>query len=290
LADIFISYRRTEAFMAERIHERMCSVFRAEKVFLDRTEIKAGAKFPEVINKSLASAKVILAIIDPTWIKVQDQRTMRRRLDIKSDWVRTEIERGLRDGKIVIPVLLNNASMPDPEQLPSVLRELASRQAVTVQQERFADDVDALIEKVKAELSERELRDLLNDKTHPYPTAGEFKPIPVEGKLLDDMMRQLPHWEIVESAIDDDPRPGVPATRREIVRSFRFPSFLDAIAFMKSVSGPIDDFGHHPRWENIFKTVRVALSTWDIGHQPSDRDFKTAIMLERRYKEFVASS
>jgi pterin-4a-carbinolamine dehydratase len=289
LADVFISYRRTQAFVAERIHERICGVFRSETVFLDRTEIKPGAKFPAVIDQNLASATVILAIIDPTWISVQDPRTMRRRLDIKGDWVRIEIERSLRDDKIVIPVLIDDASMPRPEQLPATLRELASRQAVKVHRETFADDVDRLIEEIQARLSERELHDLLVDVAHPYPTAGEFKPVPVEGKWLDDMMRGLPQWRLVESPIEDDPRPGVPATRQEIVRLFRFHSFLEAIEFMESASKPIDAFGHHPRWENIFKTVRVALSTWDIGHRPSDRDFKTAIMLERHYKDFLAS-
>ena len=290
MADVFISYRRTQAFVAERIHERICDVFRSEKVFLDRTEIKPGAKFPAVIDQNLASAKVVLAIIDPTWISVQDQRTMRRRLDIKGDWVRIEIERGLREDKIIVPVLIDDAPMPRTEQLPTSLRDLASRQAVRIHRETFADDVDALIRAIRARLSERELQDLLDDETHPYPKVGEFKPVPVEGKWLDDMMRELPHWRIVESPIEDDPRPGVPATRREIIRFFRFPSFLDAIRFMESAAKPIDDYGHHPRWENIFKTVRVALSTWDIGHRPSDRDFKTAIMLERHYKDFLAGN
>jgi pterin-4a-carbinolamine dehydratase len=104
------------------------------------------------------------------------------------------------------------------------------------------------------------------------------------------MMRQLPHWRLVTSTVDDYGREGAPGSRTEIVRLYRFRSFLDAVAFMHSASGPIDAFGHHVRWENIFKTVRVALSTWDIGHRPSDRDFKTAIMLDRHYDAFIAGT
>jgi len=288
MIDIFISYRRTQTFLAERIHERICSEFRPEKVFLDRTEIKPGAKFPEELDKALASAKIVLVLIDPTWISVQDEKSLRRRLEIRGDWVRIEVERGLKQDKIVIPVLVDGAPMPGRQQLPGALGELASRQAVNVHRETFADDVDRLIAHMKSMISGRDLQALLANKDHPFPPVGEVKPAALEDEVLEKIMKQLPHWTIVESPIDDDPREGVPALRREIVRQFLFPSFLDAVAFMKSASKPIDQFGHHPRWENIFMTVKVALSTWDIGHQPSDRDFKTAIMLEHHYKDFIA--
>ncbi len=287
MIDVFLSYRRTQSFMTERIHERICSVFKRDRVFLDRSEIKPGARFPEEIAKALDAAKIMLAIIDPDWISVQDERTKRRRLELRNDWVRIELERSLKADKIVIPVLIDGAVRPTREQLPGPLQGLAIRQYVQVGREKFAEDVDALIDHIKVSISERELQDLLDDKRHPWPERGEFRPVAVEGELLETMMKQLPHWKIVESPLTDDPRPGVPAMRREIVRHFRFPSFLDAIAFMESASKPIDEFGHHPRWENIFQTVRVALSTWDIGHQPSDRDFKTAIMLERHYEKFI---
>ena len=286
--DIFISYRRTQAFLAGLIHERLCSIFRSDRVFLDSADIAPGAQFPDEIRNHLSSSRVVLALIDPTWISVQDPRSMRRRLDIKSDWVRIELETALHDGKIVIPVLLDGASIPKPEQLPARLKELASRQGMTVNQNTFADDVGELIAAIRAQLSGRELQEFIDDDSL-YPIPGPFKPVPVEGELLESMMRQLPHWRVAESRVENHSGGTEPSVRTEIVRDFRFESFLDAVSFMHAAARPIDAFGHHPRWENIFQTVRVALSTWDIGHRPSDRDFKTAIMLERQYQRFVGA-
>jgi pterin-4a-carbinolamine dehydratase len=290
MIQVFISYRRTQAFMAERIHDRICATFRAEQVFLDRSEIKPGTRFPDEINKALESAKIVLVVIDPTWISVQDPVTLKRRLEIRSDWVRIEVQRGLKADKILIPVLIDGARPPHRRQLPSVLADLATRQGIKVDRESFADDVDALVEYIRKKVSECELHDLIANDDHPFPKAGTVRPIAVDGELLDTMMAELSQWKIVESPIENDPRPSMPPMRREIVRSFRFPSFIDAVAFMRSAAGPIEEFGHHPRWENIFKTVKVCLSTWDIGHQLSDRDFKTAVMLERHYARFIGSS
>ena len=90
--------------------------------------------------------------------------------------------------------------------------------------------------------------------------------------------------------LDGDPRFGPDYKRQEIVRDFRFESFIQAVEFMRRAAARIDDFGHHPRWENVFKTVTVHYSTWDIGHRPSDRDVKAAYMLEKIYAEFLAES
>ena len=45
---------------------------------------------------------------------------------------------------------------------------------------------------------------------------------------------------------------------------------------------------HHTRWENIWRTVRVYLTTWDIDHQISDRDIQLAKYLPEAliYKTF----
>ncbi len=287
MTKIFISYRRTQAFIAERVHERLSSVFRDDSLFLDRGDIRPGAEYPQVLRDNLQSAAVVLAVIDSDWISVQDKRTFMRRLELQDDWVRQEIEHGLDNG-IVIPVLIDGAPMPTVEQLPPSLQALAKRQYIRISLDRFADDVNALILEVKTRLSEKQLEALLKEEAHPYPKANDFTPFSIEGELLEKMLRQLVHWRYEISTLKDDPRPGTPPVRHEIVRDFRFSSFLKAIEFMATAAEPIDAFGHHPRWENIFKTVRISLSSWDIGHKPSDRDFKTAIMLEKLYEKFIS--
>ncbi|MBE7183929.1 MAG: 4a-hydroxytetrahydrobiopterin dehydratase [Methylobacterium mesophilicum] len=48
---------------------------------------------------------------------------------------------------------------------------------------------------------------------------------------------------------------------RSITRTFRFPSFGDAFAFMTRVALEAEDIDHHPDWSNSFRTVTVSLST-----------------------------
>lgn len=48
----------------------------------------------------------------------------------------------------------------------------------------------------------------------------------------------------------------------ELVKEFRFPSFLDAIAFIDRLAEAAEAANHHPDLENHYDRVRVALHTW----------------------------
>ena len=69
---------------------------------------------------------MLLAVIGPHWLAAgQDGQ---RRLDDPADFVRLEIEAALARGVRVIPVLVDGAQLPRPEQLPASLgRRRAAR-------------------------------------------------------------------------------------------------------------------------------------------------------------------
>src|SRR5262249_17123329 len=66
------------------------------------------------------------------------------------------IESGLRLGKRVIPVLVNDAQMPRPEQLPTSLKQLARRNAVRLTHDRFKADAQGLVKVLEGALEESE--------------------------------------------------------------------------------------------------------------------------------------
>ena len=74
-----------------------------------------------------------------------------RRLDDPNDFVRIEVELALNNPKtLVIPVLVDNAAMPDAEDLPPSLRELCYRNAVKVRTDPdFPHDMQMLIRQLK---------------------------------------------------------------------------------------------------------------------------------------------
>jgi 4a-hydroxytetrahydrobiopterin dehydratase len=62
-------------------------------------------------------------------------------------------------------------------------------------------------------------------------------------------------------------------------REYRFKDFVEAWSFMSAASLVIQQLDHHPEWFNVFHTVRVDLTTHDVGGV-SRRDVELAKRLE----------
>ena len=87
---IFISYRRQDAAAnALGIGQYLENTFGRKNVFID-VDMRAGAKFPTVLEQRLAECKVMIVLIGPDWLNSRDEQG-RRRLDSSDDWVRLEI-------------------------------------------------------------------------------------------------------------------------------------------------------------------------------------------------------
>jgi predicted ATPase len=142
----FLSYRREEtAGHAGRLADHLLDRFGAGSVFMDVESIEAGADFTEAIGRAIADSDAVLVLIGPGWLGSAGS-DRRRRLDNASDFVRREVEAALSSDVRVIPVLVGGASMPAEEHLPPSIGELARRNAVELQDRRWREDVDALID------------------------------------------------------------------------------------------------------------------------------------------------
>ncbi len=125
---IFVSYRRDDAAgHAGRLCDDLADRFGAAEVFHDIDSIAPGEDFVSSIQRAIASADVVLAVIGPDWAMVSDSQGQPRLSD-PDDVVRMEIATALRTGKPVIPVLVGGASMPDGGVLPSDIAPLARAQ------------------------------------------------------------------------------------------------------------------------------------------------------------------
>jgi hypothetical protein len=91
---IFVSYRREDSEAeAGRLRTTLLGQFGDEAVFMDTSSIQPGARWPSQISSVLGSAKAVLVVIGPEWIRVSDQWGLRR-IDEETDWVRKEIPIG----------------------------------------------------------------------------------------------------------------------------------------------------------------------------------------------------
>src|SRR5215510_10163658 len=142
---VFISYRREDsAGHSGRLHDSLQSHFGADNVFMDLDDIDSGQNFVEVIQGAIRSSDVVLAVIGKEWLTCASAGT--RRLDMPTDFVRTEIGAALAHGVPVIPVLVQGAEMPLAPSLPEPLKQLASHDAHDLSDERWSYDVGRLID------------------------------------------------------------------------------------------------------------------------------------------------
>jgi len=65
----------------------------------------------------------------------------------------------------------------------------------------------------------------------------------------------------------------------KLVKDFRFPSFRDAIVFVNRLATLADTAHHHPDIDVRYDSVRVTLTTHDVGGI-SDRDLDLAEQID----------
>lgn len=146
---IFLSYRREDSrAITGRISDRLTAHFGKGAVFRDVDSIPIGMDFRSKIRETIERADLLIAIIGPRWLDARNQQG-EPRLGLSEDYVRLEIESALAKGIPVIPVLVEDAAMPQAAELPESIAQLAYRNALFIPREPFFHaGVDKLIEEI----------------------------------------------------------------------------------------------------------------------------------------------
>lgn len=79
------------------------------------------------------------------------------------------------------------------------------------------------------------------------------------------MARELLDKDDLVRAVADLPGWSIATDGLSIERTFEFRNFSEAFAFMTRSALAAEKMDHHPDWSNVYKTVRVTLSTHDSG-------------------------
>jgi TIR domain len=126
---ICLSYRRSDsAAIAGRIYDRLVGRYGAGSVFMDVSDIPYGTDFREQIQTVFRDTKVLIAVVGPQWLG--EKATSAARIRQKLDPVRVEILTAMRQRIVVLPVLIDGATMPTADDLPREIREFAFRNAL----------------------------------------------------------------------------------------------------------------------------------------------------------------
>ena len=65
----------------------------------------------------------------------------------------------------------------------------------------------------------------------------------------------------------------------KLSKTFIFSNFIEAFGFMSKVALYAEKVNHHPEWFNVYKTVKVQLTTHEVSGI-SEKDFKLASKME----------
>lgn len=153
---IFLCYRRDDsAGHAGRLYDQLVRYFGDDHVFMDLDRIEPGEDFEVVIGDAVGSCETLIVLIGRDWLTSRDEK--RRRLDNPKDFVRLEIAAALERNVRVIPVLLQGATMPGPEDLPDELSRFSRRQAFDLSDRRWKQDVARLINSLERTLEVRRI-------------------------------------------------------------------------------------------------------------------------------------
>lgn len=179
---IFISYRRQDSQSAAgRLADHLKEHLGGIPIFRDVETIEPGVDFVVAINRALQSCAVLLAVIGPRWVSVEDGGG-RRRLDDANDYTRLEIGTALkRDDVRVIPVLVEGAEMPTAGTLPEDLKALARRNAIELTDKRWEYDVAQLVDTLRRALG---MEAPPRPAPPPVPPAKVAKPAMSKGKWI----------------------------------------------------------------------------------------------------------
>ena len=151
---IFISYRRADSkYVVDRIRDRLIDTYGEEAIFRDLESIPLGQDFSGVLNEATSTCDVMLVVIGPQWVTITDDQGNKRLFE-PNDYTRLEVEAGLSNKNIlVIPLLVMNAKMPDPTEIPESLAALRFRNAINISPDPYFDtDIKRLVEGINTQI------------------------------------------------------------------------------------------------------------------------------------------
>ena len=152
---IFISYRRDDTlWCAGRLFDRLSDTFGSGRVFIDVESLHPAEHFGVAVQRRIESSDIVLVLIGARWLSIT-YSAGKRRLDDPRDLVRAEVATALRLGRPTIPILVEGARRPEPDELPEDIRGLCESTFFELEHAKCSSDVERLIVLLREKTSAR---------------------------------------------------------------------------------------------------------------------------------------
>ena len=111
---------------------------------MDVSDISGGDLFKKKIDQALYECKVFIPIIDNEWTGVINPATGENRISLADDFIAFEVQSALLRNKAIIPVLMENSSLPQTDELPTNIQSLFLYNVKRLKHESWERDVQDL--------------------------------------------------------------------------------------------------------------------------------------------------
>lgn len=149
--NLYVSCRRSDAAVrAARLAGSLAQRLGKGRVTWDADLLEAGEDFRAQVTRAVAQADAMLVVIGPRWLQLNES-TGRPRIHDPDDAVRHEIAQALSRGKRVLPVLVDQAIMPAPGDLPEPLQALARTHALVIHETSWEAGVNRIVSALRSD-------------------------------------------------------------------------------------------------------------------------------------------
>jgi tetratricopeptide (TPR) repeat protein len=150
---LFVNYRRAdERDFVEHMRTHFMYRYGRENVFMDFDTIPDFALFEDFIRKKVRECDALVAVIGPQWLTLMQAKQAAG----EPDYVRIEIEEALKNNKIVAPICIQGASVPQMDDLPNNLRIIFDRNVARLEQGRhIIDNIGRIMNNLETTLGDQ---------------------------------------------------------------------------------------------------------------------------------------
>ncbi|PRX64087.1 TIR domain-containing protein [Nonomuraea fuscirosea] len=147
---IFISYRRRDtAAVAIELEKELGRAFGRRKIYRDQVSLQPGQDWLRELVRAIASSDLLVALIGAQWVGETDL-SGRTRIHDRRDVVRMEIATAYAERVPIMPVLVDRAAMPRPEDLPLSVARLTRINCVELSSDTLREDIARLVQDVRS--------------------------------------------------------------------------------------------------------------------------------------------
>jgi hypothetical protein len=129
---IFLCYRREDTkYIVGRLRDSLSSALGRENIFFDVDSLPLGLDYKDEISRRMRNMDLFIILMGPRW--------RLDRLAEADDQVRLEIEAGLATGQPVVPVMLEDTTMPSAAELPESMASFHFRSGRVIRSDPYYD-------------------------------------------------------------------------------------------------------------------------------------------------------